>query len=108
MMKKLKLDLDDLTVESFRTADGGSPGAGTVRGHYDELEEFGQQIRIDSVVAAYGCGTDTGTSDFYTPVGCVDTTTSDFYTPVGCTGYTGCQESCGGTCYTCDLIACVV
>ena len=33
MKKKLKLELDALTVESFRTADEEAAGPGTVRGH---------------------------------------------------------------------------
>ncbi len=32
-MRKIRLDLDDLTVESFGTAQGEETKAGTVRGH---------------------------------------------------------------------------
>lgn len=31
-MKKLALEMEDLAVESFATADGGSAGGGTVQG----------------------------------------------------------------------------
>jgi hypothetical protein len=33
-MKKIRLEVDNLEVESFATADGGGALAGTVHGHY--------------------------------------------------------------------------
>lgn len=109
MTRKLKLNLDDLSVESFRTEGGGSRPTGTVRGHYYQYPELENQWGFDSVVAAYGCGTDGPvTSDVYTPMGCTDTGTSEVYTPVGCTAYTECQVSCGGTCNSCNETICCV
>ena len=33
--RKLRLALDDIRVETFKTTDGGAPARGTVRGHGD-------------------------------------------------------------------------
>lgn len=84
-MKKLRLDLDDLSVEAFMTS-GAQAETGTVRGHYP----------------TYGCETDVSCvqtcffeSCYESACGrCVDTYdgTCDIYCTY--TGGTSCNEPC--------------
>jgi hypothetical protein len=48
-MKRLKLRLDELAVESFQTAKTSS-GIGTVRGHEAEFEGFGDNAELGAVI----------------------------------------------------------
>ncbi|HEX6751007.1 MAG TPA: hypothetical protein VF092_27205 [Longimicrobium sp.] len=60
-MRKIRLDLDDLAVESFRTADGGEKKAGTVRG-YDVTQFAGcppPSEYSDCATCLEGCPADT-------------------------------------------------
>jgi hypothetical protein len=61
-MKKVKLDLEALAVESFATADGGT-GRGTVRGFWTETcvgidLPCGSQNQTYVESCAQGCGPD--------------------------------------------------
>lgn len=79
-MKKVKLNLDDLRVESFATTPPASSGRGTVFGQATEPQTCG------AGATCYQTCTEVG-------VTCVNP----------CTGNT-CGASCGGTCFedTCD------
>ena len=84
-MRKLKLDLDSLDVQSFQTDDGLMSG-GTVQGQSGVWD-------LPSI-CTYQCGPSTyygcGYTDYET---CGNTcNTCDQYT---------CFESCGGSCFTC-------
>jgi hypothetical protein len=81
-MKKLKLDLDDLRVDSFDTTPAAAAGErGTVHGQYPETYR--------------GCNTDEETCDSCFG-SCGDTC------GYSCNGTCGtCAESCNGTCNTC-------
>ncbi|HEU0052026.1 MAG TPA: hypothetical protein VFQ39_02570 [Longimicrobium sp.] len=77
-MKKLRLDMEDLRVESFQTAGGAGLSRGTVRGHATlrHCTEF-----VDCTID-FGCGT----------VGCGTGAAS-------CNGT--CDASCNGSCASC-------
>ena len=81
-MKKLKLDMDDLRVESFHTAGAPTLKRGTVRGHATlrHCTEF-----VDCTID-FGCGT----------VGCG---TGDCTNVASCNGT--CDASCNGSCASC-------
>lgn len=92
-MKKLRLDFDELQVETFDpTADAARPRAGTVRGHwrteYTCLETQCGEVTCES------CG---GTCEYtcYTcPATCANTC------PASCNG--SCAATCGeATCFSC-------
>lgn len=79
-MRKFKLDLDTLVVESF--ALGGSGGVGTVRAR-------------DSMVTGSLCGQD-GSESAYN---CAPTCGS-------CAGIQTCQDTCDGLAKTCANVTC--
>jgi hypothetical protein len=82
-MNKLKLDVDDLRVESFETHRGVGPARGTVRAHATRLHctEF-----VDCTID-FGCGTGTGTG------------TGGGTAIASCNGT--CDASCNGSCASC-------
>lgn len=66
-MRKIRLDIEDLAVESFDTTSGGRADGGTVRGHgWSELEGCSQFDGCNSeeslcATCAGGCPQDTST-----------------------------------------------
>lgn len=84
-MSKLRLDLDQLAVETFDTSPEG-PGRGTVLGHNSYVT-----VGVDCNTACGACST-----------------LQSAYNPCGDTNYGACtygKESCGGTCDT-NCITC--
>jgi hypothetical protein len=88
-MKKLKLQLDELTVESFATSEELAAKAGTVHGH----------ISLPSC-SCVQCGTDTACQTGY-DTGCESQCSKDYPTQEW-------QLTCLPTCqgYTCDWETC--
>jgi hypothetical protein len=90
-MRKLSLNLEALTVESFET-DGSGAVRGTVQGHYGTWKESAP-LSCD-----YGCNTQQdGTCPSSAP-------SCDASCDGTCEGHT-CDASCNGTCpgqFTCD------
>jgi hypothetical protein len=62
-MRKIRLDVDQLAVESFDTADGRGKQAGTVHGQSDEFTEFDgcNSQYSNCATCEYGCPQDTVT-----------------------------------------------
>lgn len=61
-MRKLRLKLDDLAVESFGTADPRGRKPGTVHGHYDtSWEGCGSGASECQTCRPFGCAQDTVT-----------------------------------------------
>jgi hypothetical protein len=82
MPSKLKLDLDQLAVDSFDTADA-RPRRGTV---------FGEQCTCPTACTCPGCPT----CDATCPATCVNT--CDDYTCAN-----SCNGTCGASCNTCNF-----
>ncbi|HEX8691901.1 MAG TPA: hypothetical protein VF746_05760 [Longimicrobium sp.] len=91
-MRKLRLDLEELAVESFDTSTSGAPRAGTVRGN----------IATDSIAigaaepAPVGTYQKTCMIDF-----CADSWQSGCLTCAGTCGEDTCQDTCKDSCYSC-------
>lgn len=87
-MRKLRLDLDELAVESFDTSLGAAQRAGTVRGNAD----------ADAVGAAEPADTyrQTCMIDF-----CADSWQSGCLTCAGTCGQDTCEDTCQDSCYSC-------
>ncbi|MDB4951801.1 MAG: hypothetical protein JWM27_4450 [Gemmatimonadetes bacterium] len=78
-MKKIKLDIDALEVESFSVeGEGGAAARGTVHGRLDEAEAEG--VNVVDVLASLA-----------SPLGCVASV-------AGCSVAWTCPASCGITC----------
>lgn len=89
-MKKLKLDLNDLKVESFETAQIPTK-VGTIQGHQDA---------IDTEPPNNPCGGGGGGTGVLTY--CLETCTEVTVNDPTCVGVT-CNDTCGWSCYgTCD------
>ena len=63
MMKKLKLDVDALAVESFDAGDGQAQQRGTVRGHFSYLIECPPNPTLPVGACSTRCDTTTVTND---------------------------------------------
>lgn len=88
-MKKLKLDLDDLEVESFQTTpDTGDSQEGTVYGYISD----GPGNTCDA-----GCTNNTA-CPVCTDFGCTNHTHCNQNTCHGCTAHTNCGQN---TCHNC-------
>ncbi|HEU4456547.1 MAG TPA: hypothetical protein VFR81_25995 [Longimicrobium sp.] len=83
-MKKLRLELDALVVESFRTTADGAGDPGTVRAH-------GDAVLIGEEAEEVAITTPPRTND----PSCFETC------KLSCWGT--CAASCGGTCYSCPI-----
>jgi hypothetical protein len=85
-MKKIRLEIGNLEVESFATGDEGGPSAGTVRGHYTGF-------RGEVCTSPGDCpSVQTGNE------GCPGCAVSGNLSCVGCPSDTAsCGESCGAT-----------
>lgn len=77
-MRKLKLDLDNLAVESFQTADGDAAARGTVHGEANGQTAFGGPCPV-----------------WTAKVSCEIACTYD-----SCAGT--CANSCPETCFSCE------
>lgn len=88
-MRKMRMEVEALDVQSFEM--GGTPGAGTVRGHVDD-GSF-----VNTCVQSCGPFCTNGTFD---PNGCGGGTAGGNSCAYNCTvGYTNCgQITCGSTC----------
>ena len=61
-MRKIRLEIDDLAVESFDTADGKGKKTGTVHGHSEFTEFDGCNSQYSNCATCeYGCPQDTVT-----------------------------------------------
>lgn len=107
-MRKLRLDMDDLRVESFETSAGES-GAGTVRGHEltvnrvtDRTSTSCGQVICDrqTVQTCVSCGDGCSVTCFTCPG---QATLCDFT----CEGEASCATVCVETCYS-DPVACCI
>jgi hypothetical protein len=103
-MKKIRLDLDMLSVESFRTTDDGADARGTVQAHIPPFTE-GRECESIDVCTNYNCQT-----QYDCPCTCVTdcgtcgaTQCGTCYDP-SC-GYTYCG-TCETQCGTCDPYCC--
>ncbi|MEM7354333.1 MAG: hypothetical protein AAF657_26240 [Acidobacteriota bacterium] len=120
-MKKLKLDLDDLEVESFQTTpEAGDSEEGTVYGYLS----FGPGNTCDDgctnntfcrVCTQLGCTAQTNCNQNTCPAGCTDQTNCNQNTCVGCTAQTNCnQYTCAAGCQcitqpaVCGTFACTL
>lgn len=95
-MKKMKLDLDALAVESFDTAPGTGAGHGTIRGHDSAPTEPEEP---DTIAATCDCpppGTNQTACGQFTCQWSCDAGCSN----VTCGGST-CWATCPDSCYVC-------
>jgi hypothetical protein len=87
-MRKLKLDLEQLAVDSFETTGGAGPRAGTVPGF--------AAIGGDVVVMPADTFKQSCMIDF-----CADSWQSGCLTCAGTCGQDTCQDTCKASCYSC-------
>ena len=90
-MKKIRLDLDMLSVESFRTTDDGADARGTVQAHIP-IETEGRECESIDVCTNWDCEPCTCVTDCGT---CYDNTCGPTYCGT-------CETQCG----TCDPYCC--
>ena len=89
-MRKLRLDLEQLQVESFATANGAAD-RGTVKGNA-EIEGFGVAIAEPAITVPVGTLKNTCMIDF-----CPDSWMSGCLTCAG-----SCVDTCQASCKTCN------
>jgi hypothetical protein len=97
-MKKIRLDLDMLSVESFRTTGDAADARGTVNAHIPPFTE-GRECESIDICTRYRCEPETAQTDCGTcATGC-----GTCYDPTCGATYCGtCQTHCG----TCDPYCC--
>jgi hypothetical protein len=87
-MRKFRLSVEALTVESFETSRGGTEGMGTVRAHHHDTQPLPPASQTDEVHTA--CGSCDDSCYFGTCDTCANTCTCP---PAG-TGVTDCYHTC--------------
>lgn len=102
-MKKLKLDMDALQVDTFTTADSGT-GRGTVRGHVTLLHCSTQcDTEGNTCDGGHTCNAEFSCNGEYScALSCTDCTTNRCDTNVQTCG----QFSCVYTCGSCNPYGC--
>lgn len=100
-MRKFKLDLDELEVESFHVGGGG--GIGTVRGREDTvfLNDGDTQVNCNNTEYTCSCQTDC-VAGSCTHCSGVQATCGTTYCAPGCGATAG---TCEGSCNTCNTCA---